>query len=133
MAAPIESQGNGVEKMIYLQSINANDGTMTIQTSFEIGTDPDMNTVFTQNRVAAATAALAAADKAAKDAEAKAKAAAKGPSGLIKIKTKIRIVRYLSRRKMFLSKKFWEASRKAVVTVSPLVRKNQIKNVTKVQ
>jgi HAE1 family hydrophobic/amphiphilic exporter-1 len=44
--------------MIYMKSTNANDGTMTIQTSFEIGTDPDMNTVFTQNRVAAATAKL---------------------------------------------------------------------------
>jgi HAE1 family hydrophobic/amphiphilic exporter-1 len=31
---------------------------MTLQVSFEIGTDPDMNTVFTQNRVSAATAKL---------------------------------------------------------------------------
>ncbi len=58
VATPLEQQINGVENMIYMKSTNANDGTMTIQTSFEVGTDPDMNTVFTQNRVSAATAKL---------------------------------------------------------------------------
>ncbi len=58
VATPLEQQINGVENMIYMKSINANDGTMTIQVSFDVGTDPDMNTVFTQNRVAAATAKL---------------------------------------------------------------------------
>ncbi len=58
VATPLEQQINGVENMIYMKSTNANDGTMLIQVSFEVGTDPDMNTVFTQNRVAAATAKL---------------------------------------------------------------------------
>jgi HAE1 family hydrophobic/amphiphilic exporter-1 len=58
VATPLEQDINGVENMIYMKSTNANDGTMVIQTSFEVGTDPDMNTVFTQNRVAAATAKL---------------------------------------------------------------------------
>ncbi len=58
VATPLEQQINGVENMIYIKSTNSNDGTMVIQTSFEVGTDPDMNTVFTQNRVAAATAKL---------------------------------------------------------------------------
>ncbi|WP_321418622.1 efflux RND transporter permease subunit [uncultured Desulfobacter sp.] len=58
VATPLEQQINGVDNMIYMKSVNANDGTMTINVSFDIGTDPDMNTVFVQNRVSAATAKL---------------------------------------------------------------------------
>jgi len=58
VATPLEQQINGVDKMIYMKSVNANDGTMSIDVSFEVGTDPDMNTVLTQNRVSAATAKL---------------------------------------------------------------------------
>lgn len=58
VATPIEQEVNGVENMIYMKSTNANDGSLFLQTSFEVGTDPDMNTVFTQNRVSAATPKL---------------------------------------------------------------------------
>ncbi|WP_439185056.1 efflux RND transporter permease subunit [Carboxylicivirga taeanensis] len=58
VATPLEQQLNGVENMLYMESTNSNDGSMSIKISFEVGTDPDMNTVFAQNRASAATAKL---------------------------------------------------------------------------
>src|SRR5262245_2960452 len=58
VATPIEQQVNGVENSIYLKSINANDGTLTLRVSFEVGTDLDIANVLTQNRVSQATASL---------------------------------------------------------------------------
>jgi len=58
VATPLEQELNGVDNMIYMKSTNANDGTMNIQVSFEVGTDPDMSTVLAQNRVSAASAKL---------------------------------------------------------------------------
>mgnify|MGYP000477516192 FL=1 len=58
VATPLEQEMNGVDNMIYMKSTNSNDGTMVIQVSFDVGTDPDMNTVLGQNRVSAATAKL---------------------------------------------------------------------------
>ncbi len=53
-ATPIEQQVNGVESMLYMQSINGNDGTTTINVSFEVGTNLDNANMLTQNRVAMA-------------------------------------------------------------------------------
>src|SRR5215813_3995271 len=54
VATPLEQQINGVENMIYMKSTNANDGTMTLKVSFEVGSNLDMNNVLTQNRVSQA-------------------------------------------------------------------------------
>jgi HAE1 family hydrophobic/amphiphilic exporter-1 len=63
VATPLEQQINGVENMIYMKSINGNDGTMTLQVSFDVGSDLDMSNVLTQNRVNQATAFLPASVK----------------------------------------------------------------------
>ena len=58
VATPLEESVNGVSDMIYMQSTNSNNGSMSLQVSFAVGTDPDMNTIFTQNRVSSATPML---------------------------------------------------------------------------
>src|SRR5512138_2372883 len=54
VATPLEQQINGVENMIYMKSTNANDWTMTLKVSFEVGSNQDMDNVLTQNRVSQA-------------------------------------------------------------------------------
>src|SRR3954463_14953817 len=54
VATPLEQKINGVEKGIYLKSTNANDGTLTLKVSFEVGSNQDMDNVLTQNRVSQA-------------------------------------------------------------------------------
>src|SRR5215510_186812 len=54
VATPLEQKINGVEKGIYMKSTNANDGTLTLKVSFEVGSNRDMDNVFTQNRVSQA-------------------------------------------------------------------------------
>ena len=58
VATPLEQKVNGVENMLYMKSVNANDGTMKLTISFEVGSDLDMSNVLTQNRVSEATASI---------------------------------------------------------------------------
>ena len=58
VATPIEQKVNGVEKGIYMKSTNANDGTLTLRVSFEVGSNLDMDNVLAQNRVSEATPML---------------------------------------------------------------------------
>src|ERR1700737_1487721 len=58
VAAPIEQQVNGVEKMLYMTSQSNNDGSYTLDVTFEIGTDVNMAQVLVQNRVAIAEPTL---------------------------------------------------------------------------
>ena len=51
LTIPIESEVNGVEDMIYMSSKSSSDGVMELTVTFDIGTDIDMATVLTQNRV----------------------------------------------------------------------------------
>ncbi len=58
VATPLEQKVNGVENMLYMKSVNANDGSMRLTVSFEVGSDLDMSNVLTQNRVSEATASI---------------------------------------------------------------------------
>jgi HAE1 family hydrophobic/amphiphilic exporter-1 len=58
VALPIEQQVNGVEKMLYMQSWSANDGTYSLIVTFAVGTDLDQAQVQVQNRISAAMASL---------------------------------------------------------------------------
>src|SRR3954466_14871043 len=51
VAQPIEEQLVGLDGMLYFMSSSGNDGSLNIQVTFKLGTDPDIATVQTQNHV----------------------------------------------------------------------------------
>jgi hydrophobe/amphiphile efflux-1 (HAE1) family protein len=60
VAQPIEAAVVGVDKMIYMKSNSGNDGSYGLTVSFDLGTDPDIDTVNVNNRVQQALAKLPA-------------------------------------------------------------------------
>ena len=60
VAAPIEQQMSGVDNMNYMYSINANSGDLRLIVNFDVATDPNIDHVLTQIRVAQAQSQLPA-------------------------------------------------------------------------
>jgi HAE1 family hydrophobic/amphiphilic exporter-1 len=60
VAAPIEQQMSGVDKMNYMYSVNANSGDIRLIVDFDVATDPNIDHVLTQLRVSQAQSQLPA-------------------------------------------------------------------------
>ena len=58
VATPLEQKINGVENMLYMKSVNAGNGLMSLSVSFEVGSDLDISNVLVQNRVSEGQASL---------------------------------------------------------------------------
>src|ERR1043165_9769095 len=58
VATPLEEAINGVENMTYMTSTSINDGSMTLNVFFKVGTDPDLAAVNVQSRVSKATSQI---------------------------------------------------------------------------
>jgi len=58
VAQPIEQQLVGLDGMLYFFSRSSNDGTLTLDVTFELGTNIDLATVKTQNKVSLALPSL---------------------------------------------------------------------------
>jgi len=51
VAAPIEQEMNGVENMLYMSSDCTNSGGYSLEVTFDVDSDPDIDQVNVQNRL----------------------------------------------------------------------------------
>jgi len=58
VAQPLEAKVIGVDRMLYMRSTSGSDGAYSLSISFELGTDPDINTTNVNTRVQTALAQL---------------------------------------------------------------------------
>jgi HAE1 family hydrophobic/amphiphilic exporter-1 len=58
VATPIEQQMSGVDNMLYMYSINSNNGQVRLNVIFEVGTDPNTDQILTQMRYTQAESQL---------------------------------------------------------------------------
>src|SRR5262244_529238 len=58
VATPIEQQMSAADKLLYMRSTNANDGTFNLQVTFDVDSDINIDQVNTQNKTAQAQALL---------------------------------------------------------------------------
>jgi len=54
VATPLEQQMSGVDRMLYMYSVNSSNGQTTLRVDFDVGTDPNTDQLLTQMRYAQA-------------------------------------------------------------------------------